>query len=210
MKIVVYTANLNHYDEFIGMTFPAGWDAIAYVDQHRAIHAHHGWHNIRPIVAPGKLEHRRIKAMPHRYLPDHDVSIWIDSNIRVMDWTMIKTWVHGMKGTDNRVVVMEHPDRKTLAEEIDAVIRLKKDTADRVRPLLHLYGNTDVVATGIVIRRNTPMVNAFNEMWWREIECASHRDQLSICHVAGRTGIIIGQMPWLPGCIKFKHIKQTK
>lgn len=192
------------------MTFPAGWLAVCYVDQHRAIHAHHGWHDIRAIAQPGRLEHRKIKAMPHRYLPDHDISVWIDSNIRVMDWTMIKTCVHGMKGIDNRVVVMKHPDRDKLSDEIDAVIRLGKDTAARVRPLLHLYGNTDIVATGIVIRPNTPLVNGFNEMWWREIECASHRDQLSICHVAGRSGIVLSKMPWLPGCVKFKHINQTK
>lgn len=209
MKIVVYTANLNHYDAKFDMSFPIGWDAISFVDMDTNPYINYGW-DIRRRHIAHKLEHRRMKAMPHMYLPDHDVSVWIDSNIRVMDWTMIKTWVYGMKETDNRVVVMEHPDRKTLADEIDAVIRLKKDTAERVRPLLHLYGNTAVVATGIVIRRNTPLINGFNEMWWREIECASHRDQLSICHVAGRSGVVIGQMPWLPGCIKFKHIKSTK
>jgi hypothetical protein len=44
---------------------------------------------------------------------------------------------------------------------------------------------------GVLMRRNTPALKEFEELWWREYSNGSVRDQLSMMYCAWATGISV-------------------
>lgn len=99
---------------------------------------------------------------------------------------------------------MKHPHRVSLDSEIIACIQLGKET-EWISSLNKRYGRQKVVATGVMIRENTPEMEKFGELWWHEVNNYSHRDQLSFGYAAEKAGITYNEMPFLPNFIKYKH-----
>src|SRR5579862_5342493 len=60
-----------------------GWDYLCFTDDISI--AAPGW-NVRPLPQEHLDQIRRArlsKILPHRFLPDHSVSIWIDGNVGI-------------------------------------------------------------------------------------------------------------------------------
>ena len=49
--------------------------------------------------------------------------------------------------------------------------------------------------TGVLLRRNTPKIIEFNNIWWDQIINNSIRDQISLTYAAWRTGVAINTFP---------------
>lgn len=192
--MIVYTAITNGYDNVRPIKVPQGWQAICFDSRALETVEYNGW-TVVPI-ANDRLLHRAIKAMPHRYLPKHDRSMWMDANLEVTGnlsrWDKAGFWV------------MEHPNRQYLYEEIEACIELGKD-GEHIRRLNDKYGFQGVVATGVIVRDNRPDYWEFGERWFREIENQSHRDQLSFCYIANLLELDYSLMPFLHGFKKHHH-----
>lgn len=117
------------------------------------------------------------KILPHKFLPPHEYSIWVDSNIhlKVEPQKLIDLFENPLCG------VFVHPYRTTINEEINACIEL-----DSIKNLnYHKNKSGALAACGFIIRKNTEEVNILNEKWMTEILLGSSRDQLSFPYTLG-------------------------
>lgn len=189
--MIVYTAITNGYDKLRDIHLPKGWTAICFTDNLSLLSD--TWQMCYIENLPRRERH--IKCCPHEYF-DFDRCIWIDANLEYKgDWNELDKpgfWA------------MRHPDRQYLWQEVNACIQLMKETT-WIKALNDRYGEQSVVATGVLIRDNTPENKSFGQAWWNEVRDYSHRDQLSFCYVANKLGLKYDLMPFLKDFIKHKH-----
>ena len=185
-KIVIYTAITNEKD-------PPRKDVLSLS----------GYNKFANPVMNAKI----YKILPHKFL-DYDICIWIDGNIslNVTPERLVDEWLG-----DADMAVMEHYRKKDIYwERMMLQSTFKHRTpwvVDDVKNQIAYYeknnlipAREEMVMGGLIIRRNKPIVNQFNESWWAEICRWSQRDQISM-------PVIIKQFPEMrlnrvPGSIK--------
>jgi len=127
------------------------------------------------------------KLLPHKFL-DAEITVWLDGNIslQVPKEQIVEEWLGDADMAMLRhykrqdiyweakwipYAIKNHPDkRETLKEVDDQIAHYEKIGVPR---------NIGLSMGGIIIRRNKPIVNRFNEAWWAEVCRWSVRDQLS-------------------------------
>jgi len=140
-----------------------------------------------------RMSARMYKALSHRFV-EGSHTVWVDGNIypKVLERKIIQ-----LLG-DQDMAVFKHPTRNSYEEEIKACENFEKDSPDTMRKQVEGYrkrgfdvtpGGHRLLAGGIIIRKNKPSVNAFNEYWWAEVCTKSKRDQLSLPWVIWRTKV---------------------
>lgn len=217
MKIVVYTAIVGNIDR-LWSALPGTVDLphIAFVDHPKTEAGL--WGGQPPRILPGtestsgrkaweqriiepqwdsRRTARHYKALPHRYLPDADVWIWVDGNVRAR--------AHPLKVLarypDADLITYKHWDRRCLYTEAAFCAKIGKDKAATLNAQTRLYrkagmpANWGLPATRVVIRRNTPVIRELNEAWWAEMERWSYRDQVSLPYVCWKLGIRWAELP---------------
>ena len=125
------------------------------------------------INATHRVKAKVAKILPHKFLPNHDWSIWIDANmkLKLTEEEFLKHFEYPDIG------VFNHPWRKSIAQEINAC---KKAKLDSIKNLEYHMGKGGTLAMcGFIIRKNIPKVHKLNEEWWAEIKAGSSRDQIS-------------------------------
>lgn len=160
---------------------------------------------------------RHAKAMIHEYVPQADVTLYIDASfeLRVLPKVLIDKRLASAE-----VLVYAHPERQTVWAEATACMELGKDDESIINAQMQRYHKTGYVsrwlsANGILVRRMTDRVIRMGSAWWDEIEHGSHRDQLSFpvvcdrlfCDVARMTDTSIYQSPYAKHH-KHKHHQQ--
>jgi len=144
---------------------------------------------------------RHYKALPHRYLPEHDVSIWVDGNVRLR----VHPLTLAARFPNSDLVTFKHWDRRCLYTEAAFCAKIGKDHPATLAAQTTRYRNAGMpdnwglAATRVVIRRNTPAMRALNEAWWAEMESGSVRDQVSLPFVCWQQGV---KWAVLPGVCK--------
>ena len=218
MKVIVYTALIGNLDR-LWSVMPGSADVqhVAFVDEPKRevglwggsppnILPKTGGATARPtweqqVVKP-KWDDRRTarhyKTLPHRYLPDADVSIWTDANVRMRmhPLELIKRYLK-----DHDLVTFTHWDRNCLYPEGAFCAKIGKDTRAVLEAQMARYrqegmpGGWGLAATRVVIRRNTERIRELDEAWWTEIEHGSLRDQVSFPYVCWKLGMRWGVLP---------------
>jgi hypothetical protein len=124
-----------------------------------------------------RMKAKQPKILPHKYFPDHEFTIWADSNLelKMSGEEILDFFGHPDVG------VFEHPLRKTINEEIKATWGM--DAPENLE--YHRDGEGRLGSCNLIIRRNTPEVNQLCEAWWAEICVGSSRDQLSFPYTLG-------------------------
>ena len=167
---------------------------------------------------------RYYKMMSHKVLPNADISIWVDANVRLLclPRKAVKYWL----GNGN-LAAFNHPNRKCLYDEAAECLRRGKGCVERMTGQVQTYRKAGMprdwglAETKCVIRRNTPAITELNNAWWSEIQNFSARDQVSLPFVCwtqnkrwqvipGRAGI-----PSFPGELNkafwfIKHLRKRK
>ena len=201
MRAIVYTADIGSYD------------SVAPCDSSAALHllftdgtgAPPGWQHM-PIHDPGDVDGRirlarDLKIRPHRWLPAHDASIWIDGNMRLETSPQVL-----LRCLDVReIATFRYPStfgpRDCLYDEAAACIRRNKDAAPVIEAQVQRYrdagypAKNGLVETSVLVRLNSPMVAEFGEAWWSEVERGSRRDQISFNYAAWATRLDYGLLP---------------
>lgn len=198
-RIVIYTCITGGYDNLIKPSFVTpGVDYVCFTDNKDL--KSDIW-KIRPI--PDELlklskvkQQRAVKILPHRYLQEYDISVWVDGNIDTK--SNIKDYLKDFDFSRYSVFIPEHPQRKCIYKEKNECIRLKKITGDGIalaEKQLERYRkenfpeNYGLVQTNIVIRKhNEEYSKKLMELWWSELKEYSHRDQLSFNYALWKTG----------------------
>lgn len=134
---------------------------------------------------------RHYKCLPHRYLPDADVWIWVDCNVRLVlpPEKAVGQWLHSDLAT------FKHPDRNCLYIEAAFCAKRKDDKPTVLKAQVERYRKAGMptrwglAETGLVIRRNTSAICELNEAWWSEIKRGSIRDQVSFPFICWKKNI---------------------
>lgn len=148
---------------------------------------------------------RRIKLLPHLFLPPHKVSVWLDANIELRVSPQALT---AFVEREN-VATFAYPDtyghRDCAYQEAAACIERGKDDRSRIEAQMSRYRkrrfpeHEGLAETGIVVRRDTPRVRELSEAWWNEVKLGSRRDQLSFNYACWLTGNTHALLPGSPG-----------
>lgn len=208
-KIVVYTCITGGYDNVLEPSFVTpGVDYICFTDDPSL--KSKVW-KFKPI--PEELlsytkvkQQRAVKILPHRYLSEYDISIWVDGAVIVKG--DIKEYLKQLDMTQYSVFIPEHPARKCIYKEKDACIKIGKIKGSDIKladAQMKRYRdekfpeNFGLVQSNIVIRRhNNSYSKELMEKWWAELKDYSHRDQLSFNYAL-----------WKCGAKKFKYLIKT-
>ena len=120
------------------------------------------------------------KILPHKFFPDAEWWIWVDSNLtmKINPEDIIEYF-----GNPEHVGLHEHPERETIKQEIE--IGLKRQLDDPEKLKYHKDKKGRLAACNVIVRRNTPAVRQLCEAWWAEICAGSSRDQLSFPYTLG-------------------------
>lgn len=159
---------------------------------------------IRPIpeelASLSKVKQQRIvKICPHRYLPEYDISIWVDGNIKVKG--DLNNLLSEYDLTKTHLYTRIHPSRRCVYEEAKAILGFGKDRPENINPIISRYEqegyprNIGMAETCVIIRaHNERDCRLFDEAWATELMLNSHRDQMSFNYVAWKRHFQIGYM----------------
>jgi glycosyltransferase involved in cell wall biosynthesis len=206
-KIVIYTAISGNYDSVKLPERPdSRFDYVLFTDTPAP---DTGIYQVRPItyfhVDPTRAA-RFVKTHPHILLEGYDIAIWVDSNIMILGdiYPLVEVFLASGKA----VAAVPHPLRKSIYEELEACIRLKKDDAEIMRQQLSHYRSMGFDSDHL-IESNLMMFNLKNNLtrpfldtWWREIERYSKRDQLSLNYALKQTGVVWHRLTEHPNSIR--------
>lgn len=181
MNKCVYTCITNGYDSLKEpLKVTKGWDYVAFTDDSSLKSSIWDVRYIKKAKDPIRQQ-RKIKCLPHKFLPEYDRTFWIDGS-----YSLVRDLSLLMDNYEDAVWVAKlHPARKNIMQEAVAVMKAAKDADDVVMAQMDAYGPAikGLWETGLMIRNNTPAVNKVCEDWYEEIVKHSHRDQLSLPYV---------------------------
>lgn len=208
-KIAIYTCITGGYDTIKEPSLVTpGVDYICFTDNPAM--KSKTW-EIRPmpeeLLGFSKVKQQRgVKLLPHRYLPDYDISVWIDGNVDMRG--NVKEYLKTLDFGKYTVFIPEHPARKCIYKEKDECLRQKKITGDGIalaEKQMKRYKeegfptNYGLVQSNIIVRKhNDQYCIDLMEKWWSELKDYSHRDQLSFNYAL-----------WKIGNDKFKYLIKT-
>lgn len=185
MENICYTVISGPYDTLKTPTVKSnGWRYICFTDQNIASNPVWEIHPIPEDVYQFDIIKRQrcLKTQPHKYLPEHKWSVYVDASIEVKIgmWKLVKDICK-----EREFSVRKHPVRDCIYKERIVCVKIGKDTGSESEAQIQRYKaegfpeQYGLNETNILIRRNCENVITVDDMWWNEIRTGSHRDQLS-------------------------------
>ena len=213
-KIVVYTAIFGKYDELPNNKFISkDADYICFSDHPIESDL---WNVVLvdPIYEDSTRNSRKYKALPHRYLPNYEYSIWVDGNMQMIgDFSNLlndkafRTYDH-MQCFDKRNCIYEEADfilylgQQNNTQSPERGIRNWKDNPFIIQDQIARYKSLGfpkdfgLAETSVVIRKhNDKKCISLDEDWWTEMKYGSKRDQLSLNFVSWKNNLAIDYIP---------------
>jgi hypothetical protein len=196
--ITVYTAMIGDTDT---LRAPTVYDpAVRYVCFTDRARVPDPYVRVDVRVAPGadpRLLARRIKILGDPALGAPAITLWHDAAYRLRS---IPSEILEREFSDELdLVALRHPDRTQIEDEAREIARLGLMPADVLAGQVATYRaagftQTAITSTGFCVRRQTPRVHAFNQVWWAEVERWGWRDQMSVDFAIWRAGIRVGYL----------------
>lgn len=154
-----------------------------------------------PAGLSPRLKSRFPKILPHRVLPDAEVTIWIDASVMVLaDLTPL---VEEFRQSGAALALFRHPTGRSVNAEIDAVLARGfldgEKHADALRDRYGRVGNLDtpISENTILFRRaGAPGLDAAMENWWHEVTTECQRDQISLPSALDAHGVSVHYWGW--------------
>mgnify|MGYP003643557216 CR=1 FL=1 len=140
-----------------------------------------------------RLTARDIKVNIHKYAPNSEYWLWIDSNmeVKVDPNELVKTYLH-----NHDICLMPHPERNNWYEEANFLVQRDETFLDPVQSLFNVIGAEghlpiSLYETGVLLRRNTQQIQTFSSYWWEMVSTKCIRDQLSFPYAAWKAGLAV-------------------
>ena len=195
--IVVYTALSGGHDRLRDNQEDEGVRFVCFSD---VTHKTQVWETIPIELDFGDFNRsaKYYKMMPHVLFPDVKYSLWMDSSIHLKH--PIDQIIEECMG-ENDLMLHKHYARKCIYEEAEYCIEKKLDDVDVIRAQMQQYReegypeNNGLPEAGVLLRKHTPEMQKFNELWWQEVLSHSKRDQLSFGYLARKHGLKFGYFP---------------
>lgn len=196
-KIVVYTCNFGNYES---VKEPQHVDpTVEYIlfTDNKEIRSK----NWKIVVIDKQLKNSRRtsrlpKILPHKYLPAHDISIYIDSSLELKVGNVRKMVAECMEGKD--IALYKHYKRNCVYDEIEFVMNsTDRVVADKTLCLkavekyksIDYPKNNGFFENAFIFRRNTQEIRELSETWWTEYSAGTERDQFTFMYALWATGI---------------------
>ena len=191
-RIAVYTALFGGYDRLQEPTFDtAGTDFICFTDDVGLVSRRWQVVHVPLTGAPGMMN-RHVKLHPHLYLPDYEISVYVDANLRVVrdPSELVDTYL-----ASHSFAAPRHHLRNCVYDEIRACVDVRKADAgaaaaqtQRYRDIGYPAGNGLSENRVLLRRHRDPQVMALMEAWWAELRAGVPRDQACLQVVCWRAG----------------------
>lgn len=218
---VIYTAIFGEKDELLQpKVIPKGYDFICFTDAKTAMNPSFKKPGVWRIcvVTPSHEDPvrsaRKYKVLPHLFLSEYVISVWIDGNIIVRQNPdpLIEKYLG-----DANVAVYDHMQenferRDCLYDEAEALIKLYeergrfKDDPELIRMHVERYraegypAHNGLLISSVMLRKHAELdAIALDELWWQEMERGSRRDQLSFNYAAWKLGT---KFNWISGDVR--------
>ena len=203
-RLVVYTAIAGGgRDKLIDPDPVDGVDYVCFTDQPFTSKI---W-DIRPFKWVHPTESVRTakhpKALPHLYFPHHDLSVWVDGNIKAKADIKTITYEY-LKQHD--FAVHHHAQRNCLYEEAEVVMCHRQDHIHLVEKTIERYrrigvpANNGLSENGILFRRhNEEEVKDTMNLWWKEISEGTNSDQIPMAYALWKLGLAVR---WISGNLR--------
>lgn len=154
-----------------------------------------------------RLAAREVKTCIHKFVPDADYWLWIDSNCLIKrDPRDLLKYVESCD-----IAVMPHPERSNIIEEAQTIFKWKNDQSKNLQFQIDEYYKegyipSSLYETKVLLRRNTEKIRKFNELWWDNLKNYSIRDQISFPYVAWKTKTFINTFPGNNSLSEYRHL----
>ena len=210
-KNVIYTAIFGGYDNLTEPSFiPDGWDFVCFTDSDIKSDV---WdvRKVKPLYKDSTRNARKYKILPHRFLSEYDVSVWVDGNILIRNNLneLVDDYLQ-----DCNIAMMNHnknvlDPRDCIYEEAQTILYFgKKNNNYKDDPKLIIsqtekykhenypQKNGLAVTMEVLRKHNEKDVIDTMNIWWDEIKYGSKRDQLSFNYSAWKTNL---NFKWMDG-----------
>ncbi len=196
--IAVYTAIFGGKDALLPQKRIPGVDFICFADKRMRASP---W-DVRVVPSKNADPNRcakEFKILPHRFLKEYDVSIWIDGNFLVVG-DVINLAENVL--AENSMAAFDHNEtgfdaRNCIYKEYESIMAMMagrealKDDPKKMRCQVERYRKEGypeeygLISGGVLVRRHkdSSLIRVM-ERWWNEIETGSRRDQLSFNYAA--------------------------
>lgn len=199
MKKCIYTVLVNDYDFiFPPVVKELDVDYILFADSKNLKIS--GWeikyinNKLIKKFSPSKLN-RYYKMLPHLFLSDYDISIYIDANIKIIG--KINTLFDEFLNSQCEIGLLRHPHRNNVKQEISACIRLNKAISNAA--IIDEYyryiddgflDKLQLTENNVIIRlHNNKTVTTAMEFWWSCFQTSAGRDQISLPFVRQKSNL---------------------
>ena len=185
-----------------------GWDFICFTDNPN--YESNYWKVVlTPKIYDGARDSKKPKILPHRYLKDYDISVWVDGDVKITDdinqlvdkylydkdYAVFNHEFCGITTTGNlnvRKCIYDeakfikwlgdnHP-RKHYKDDLNVI----NNQVNRYREEGYPENNGQARNTILIRRHNNKDIIKTMEDWWIEVKYGSKRDQLSFPYVSWR------------------------
>ena len=197
-KKVVYTSVFGNYDDVVKPKLPEGWDWKFFSEE-----------NSLPIYEDNMRNAKRYKILPHRFLNEYEISIYIDGNYiikRDVNELIEKYLSDANAAFHNHNSQPAYDKRNCIYDEARTILMFGeknmkitpergmknyKDNPEIIVNQMQKYMDNKypekngLITGGVILRRhNEKDCIGVMEDWWKEIRYGSKRDQLSFNYVA--------------------------
>ena len=201
-KTAIYTAIVAGYDDLPQVrAVEPDIDYICFSDAD--IPAAKPWKvkRFKRVFADPQRDARRIKLLPHLFLPEHTHSLWLDATVQINNCP--SEYIISMT-TSSPLACAVHLERNCLYDEADAILGYEVDDPGIVRSQVAKYASLGVpknvglhVTTFMVRQHHHEDCRRFSYLWWNELAYQSKRDQLSFDFVRWLLQCAVQDMPYL-------------
>ncbi|WP_318286015.1 LamG-like jellyroll fold domain-containing protein [Limnospira fusiformis] len=188
-KIIVYTCNFGNYES---VKEPLAVDPrveyILFTDRKEIESSNWKVVYINELAENPRRASRLAKILPHKYLPDHDISVYLDSTFTIKEpdiYNMVKQCMG-----DSDIALYKHSERNCVYDEIDFceksdIRNIDSATCSKVRAKyqsINYPRQNGLFENGFIFRRNNSQIQELNELWWSEYVSGAERDQFSFMY----------------------------
>lgn len=193
--LVVYTVIYGEYDDLVDpKVISQGVRYICFTDNPRLTSKVWEICFADPDSSPVD-SNRKIKLLPHRFLPPHEYSLYVDGNVEVIGdvATLMRHYASLTK-----IAAPIHPFRRCVYDEARACIQGYKGNPAKIREVMQRYrdigcpSNLPMFEMHIIFRKtHDEEIISLMESWWEEYSRGPMRDQLSFPYVVWRSGLVV-------------------
>lgn len=205
-KKILYTALMGNYDSIHKVHMPNDWDCIMFTDlSSDRLPQNTGWKFIHIDTINQDLDNysfamknRWFKFHPHILFPEDDISLYIDSNLSIADYSSLEHRLDQLISSRTPLSIPVHPSNTCVYKEILSVLEAKKQDVDRAYDSLvflisdHYPINNGLYENNIIFRfHNHPLVISSNELVWECLNKYASRDQFFMVYSCWKFGLPI-------------------